>query len=115
MCIFALELQNGNRIMLRLKEILKEKGMTGVQLAALNKNEKGEPVTPQYINGIARGRGSISFKKLKEIADALGVTMAELFDDYRERDASIVFCPNCNERLRLVKDNDASIKAVSEK
>lgn len=101
--------------MLRLKEILKEKGMTGVQLASLIKNEKGEPVTPQYINGISRGRGSISFKKLKEIADALGVTMAELFDDYKERDANVAYCPNCNERLRIVRENGSSVLAVSEK
>jgi Zn finger protein HypA/HybF involved in hydrogenase expression len=40
--------------------------------------------------------------------------MAEMFDDYKERDAAIAYCPNCGERLRLVKDNDASIKAVKE-
>ncbi len=100
--------------MLRIKEILKEKGITGVQLATLIKNEQGEPVTPQYINGIVSERGSVSLDKLKEIADVLGVTMAEMFDDYKERDAAIAYCTNCGERLRLVKDNDASIKAVKE-
>jgi hypothetical protein len=64
MCIFALDLHNGIRIMLRIKEILKEKGITGVQLATLIKNEQGEPVTPQYINGIVSERGSVSLDKL---------------------------------------------------
>ncbi len=50
--------------MLRIKEILKEKGITGVQLATLIKNEQGEPVTPQYINGIVSERGSVSLDKL---------------------------------------------------
>ena len=99
----------------RIKEILKEKGITGVELATRIKNEKGEPVTPQYINGIVSERGSVSLSKLKEIADALGVTMAELFEDFKERDNSIVQCPNFKERLRLVKVDDDKMTAELEK
>ena len=99
----------------RIKEILKEKGITGVELASRIKNEKGEPVTPQYINGIVSERGSVSLSKLKEIADALGVTMAELFEEFKERDNSIVMCPNCKERLRLVKVDDDTMTAHLEK
>ena len=95
----------------RIKEILKEKGLTGVELAKRIKNAKGEPVTPQYINGIVSERGSVSLDKLKELADALGVTMAELFADYKEKDSSLVKCPACNEQLRLVKVDETTMKA----
>ncbi|MBR1527048.1 MAG: helix-turn-helix transcriptional regulator [Prevotella sp.] len=95
----------------RIKEILKEKGITGVELAKRIKNEQGNPVTPQYINGIVSERGSVSLDKLKEIADALGVTMAELFADYKEKDTSLVKCPACNEQLRLVKVDETTMKA----
>ena len=71
---------------MRIKEIIKAKGYTqkefadklGITLSALNQRLDGNPTV-----------GS-----LREIADALEVDLLDLFDDERERNASIK-CPNC--------------------
>ena len=71
---------------MRIKEIIKAKGYTqkefadklGITLSALNQRLDGNPTV-----------GS-----LREIADALEVDLLDLFEDERERNASIK-CPNC--------------------
>jgi transcriptional regulator with XRE-family HTH domain len=71
---------------MRIKEIIKAKGYTqkefadklGITLSALNQRLDGNPTV-----------GS-----LREIANALEVDLLDLFDDERERNASIK-CPNC--------------------
>lgn len=59
--------------MLRIKEILKEKGMTNADL----QNELG--VSKQYISNIVNGRQSVSMSRLAEIAVALNVPIWQLF------------------------------------
>lgn len=71
---------------MRIKEIIKAKGYTqkefadklGITLSALNQRLDGNPTV-----------GS-----LREIANALEVDLLDLFEDERERNASIK-CPNC--------------------
>ncbi|MEA5096856.1 hypothetical protein SDC9_120568 [bioreactor metagenome] len=71
---------------MRIKEIIKAKGYTqkefadklGITLSALNQRLDGNPTV-----------GS-----LREIADALEVDLLDLFEDEREKNASIK-CPNC--------------------
>lgn len=71
---------------MRIKEIIRAKGYTqkefadklGITLSALNQRLDGNPTV-----------GS-----LREIANALEVNLLDLFDDERERNASIK-CPNC--------------------
>ena len=71
---------------MRIKEIIRAKGYTqkefadklGITLSALNQRLDGNPTV-----------GS-----LREIADALEVDLLDLFEDERERNASIK-CPNC--------------------
>ncbi len=71
---------------MRIKEIIRAKGYTqkefadklGITLSALNQRLDGNPTV-----------GS-----LREIANALEVDLLDLFDDERERNASIK-CPNC--------------------
>lgn len=71
---------------MRIKEIIKAKGYTqkefadklGITLSALNQRLDGNPTV-----------GS-----LREIANALEVDLLDLFEDEREKNASIK-CPNC--------------------
>lgn len=71
---------------MRIKEIIRAKGYTqkefadklGITLSALNQRLDGNPTV-----------GS-----LREIADALEVDLLDLFEDEREKNASIK-CPNC--------------------
>lgn len=78
---------------MRLKETLKEKGMTGSDLARqLN-------VAPQYIHGAIREDFAMSVKKCKEIATILGVPLASLFEGYEE--SPYVICPHCGEKIKI--------------
>lgn len=61
-------------MILRIDDILKEKGMTQQQLA----EKMG--VSPQSVNSVIRQRENTSMKKLKRYADALGVSVEELFE-----------------------------------
>lgn len=76
---------------LRIKDILKEKGMTAKSLADNMKK------SPQYINDIINGGKGASLNTLKEIAKALGVPISSLFADY-EQQATII-CPKCGNKM----------------
>ena len=78
---------------LRLKELLKERGMSGSELA----RQLG--VTPQYIHGAIREDFALSVKKCQEIADLLGVPLAALFEGYEE--GQYIICPHCGERIKF--------------
>lgn len=82
--------------MFRIKEVLREKGITQVELA------KKLDRTPQYVSGIIREVDGVSISALDSIAKALGVPLASLFDDYKETKSSLV-CPSCGAHLKLVE------------
>lgn len=86
-----------HRIMaeLRIKEILKEKGVTAKSLA----ESMGK--APQYLNNIINGGKGASLNTLQEIADALHVPMASLFADYKKAEGSVVTCPKCGETFAV--------------
>lgn len=79
--------------MLRLKQVLSERGVTGKQLA------ERMGVTPQYISGIVRETGSASLDVLSKIANELNVPLSSLFDDYRS--GIITKCPNCGQEFEI--------------
>ena len=82
----------------RIKEILEQKGWKGKDLA------ERLGTSPQYVYGIIRGESSISIPRLKEIADILGVSISELFSDYKAA-ASIEpgtqVCPHCGNMIKI--------------
>ena len=78
--------------MLRLREVLQEKGMTNKELAAEME------VSPQYVSSIIRETGSVSLEVLSNIAKILEVPLASLFDDYPKR---TVRCPECGKELEI--------------
>lgn len=80
---------------MRLREILKEKGVSGAELARrLN-------VSPAYVNFACSGKVNLSVKKCEEVAAALDIPVAALFEGYN--DPEITFCPHCGKPIKLVK------------
>lgn len=80
---------------MRVKEVLKEKGITSKELAEkLGMTETGLSIA-------ISDKGNPPLKRLQEIADALGVGITELF----ERPAAGNFtCPKCGTSLRLTAE-----------
>ena len=72
---------------MRLREILKEKGVSGAELARrLN-------VSPAYVN--------LSVKKCEEVARALDIPVAALFEGYN--DPEVAYCPHCGKPIKIIK------------
>lgn len=80
---------------MRVKEILKDKGITSKELAEkLGMSETGL--------SIAIGdKGNPPLKRLQEIADVLGVTLSELFDKPSESNFA---CPYCGNKIKVGKE-----------
>lgn len=82
--------------MLRVKEICKQKGISqaelakkiGVSASALNQSIVGNP----------------SLDKLKDIANALDVSLSELVGD--DVSDNTIICPNCGTKLKITKEDD---------
>lgn len=81
---------------MRLKELLKEKHMSGTELA------KQLGVSSSYINAVALGKTNVSIKKCEEIAKILDIPMAALFDGYCK--PGFTYCPYCGKPIGLCKD-----------
>lgn len=77
---------------MRVKEILKKKGITARELAAkLGMTETGL--------SIAIGeKGNPPLKRLQEIANALNVSVSELFEAPKEGE---ITCPKCGNRITI--------------
>ncbi len=80
---------------LRIKEILKERNMTGKALA----ESMGK--APQYISNIINGGKGVSVNSLEEIAKHLNVPIASLFADYCSGASGGVVCPHCGHELKI--------------
>lgn len=83
----------------RIKEILDQKGWKSKDLA----EKLG--TSPQYISRIHRGDASISIPRLQEIAVILGVTIPELFSDYKATvtvEPGTLVCPHCGNKIKLI-------------
>ncbi len=76
----------------RIKDILKEKGVTISSLAE-------QIGTPQTSLSRALGEnGNPTFDTLSKIANALGVSVSELFDPAKE---GVIHCPKCGTEIKL--------------
>ena len=82
-------------IKLRVKEVLREKGITQKDFASkLGMSEVG-------LSKSINENGNPDLKRLNEISDALGVPVTELFE---QPSTDIINCPNCGTKLRITKD-----------
>ena len=90
-CTFAENKKN-----MRLKEVMMEKHISGTKLAKMT------GVSSSYINAVTSGRANLSVKKCEEIAAALGVPVASLFEGYVK--PGYVYCPHCGKPIALKGD-----------
>lgn len=79
---------------LRIKDILKEKGLTSKALA----EKLGK--APQYINNVINGGKGVSLNTLNDIAEELKVPFSSLFADY----ASLEDVTGSGDFVAFVKD-----------
>ena len=83
---------NINTTKMRVKELLKEKGMTAKELAGiLGMTETGLSIA-------ISDKGNPPLKRLEEIAAALGVTIPELF---APQPTNTITCPHCGAVLEI--------------
>lgn len=80
---------------MRLKEIAKEKKVSGSELA------RRMGVSPAYINQAMQGKVNLSVAKCEEFAKALDVPMASLFDGWQ--DPEVTLCPHCGKPIVISK------------
>lgn len=77
---------------MRIKELLKQKGITAKELAA--KLNLSEGALSQSLNG------NPTVERLTQIASALGVSVAELFEA-PATDSAVITCPHCSKPIIL--------------
>lgn len=77
---------------MRIKELLKQKGITAKELAA--KLNLSEGALSQSLNG------NPTLERLTQIASALGVSVSELFEAPAQ-DTATVRCPHCGQSFSL--------------
>ena len=82
---------------LRIKEVLKEKGLTSVWLAS----QIG--ITQPNMSNIVSGKSKPSLETLERISIALGVPVTELFDHPA---TNIINCPYCGGKIKVSKEKD---------
>jgi transcriptional regulator with XRE-family HTH domain len=80
---------------LRIREILKEKELTGVWLAL----QVG--ITRPNMSNIVSGKSKPSLDTLERIASALNVPVSDLFD---QPATDIINCPYCGGKIKVSKE-----------
>jgi len=80
---------------LRIKEVLKEKGLTAVWLASQIE------ITQPSMSGIMNGKIKPSIDTLERIALALNVPVTELFE---QPATDIINCPYCGNKIKVSKE-----------
>lgn len=79
---------------LRIKEILKEKGIQVTELATLI------GITPQNLSKLINEKTKPSIDTYERIATALNVPFTDLFEQPQQ---NIITCPHCNGIIKVEK------------
>ncbi|MBD3591178.1 helix-turn-helix domain-containing protein [Bacteroides sp. GM023] len=77
---------------LRIKEVIKEKGMTITELA--------DKMGINRVNLSNMVNGNPTVETLNKIADALGVAVTELFEQPK-KDSISISCPHCGKSVNI--------------
>jgi len=80
---------------LRIKEVLKEKGLTAVWLASQIE------ITQPSMSGIMNGKIKPSLDTLERIALALNIPITELFE---QPATNFINCPYCGNKIKVSKE-----------
>ena len=80
---------------LRIKEVIKEKGMTITELA--------DKMGINRVNLSNMVNGNPTVETLNKIADALGVAVTELFEQPK-KDSVSISCPHCGKSINIKVD-----------
>lgn len=86
---------NNNELHIRLKEILKEKGLTNKGFAQMIGK------TPQYVSNIVNRTKPISLTQLLEISNILDIEFYELFTERKEPITNTCTCPHCGKPIKV--------------
>lgn len=77
---------------LRIKEILKEKGMQVGRLAELIN------LSPQNLSKLINGKTKPSIETYEKIANALNIEFVDLFND---KNSGTIICPKCGNEIKI--------------
>ena len=80
---------------LRIKDVLKEQGMTNIALA----DKVG--ITRPNMSNIVNGKTNPSLETLERIALALQVPITDLFEQPQQ---NIINCPHCGGKIKVEKE-----------
>ena len=82
-------------VKLRVKEILREKGITQKEFSAkLGMTEVG-------LSKAINENGNPDFKRLNEIAETLNISFSELFE---QPATDVINCPHCGNKIKIGKE-----------
>lgn len=98
-CIFAVEKFNYNIIIyMDIKKVFARHGLTATQVA----ERMGIP-----LNNLSMAiNGNPTYKKLCDIAKAVGCSPSELIADDEDMKATTVICPHCGAKLTIKVDSE---------
>lgn len=91
---FALNIKHYN-MKLRIKEVIKERGMTITELA--------DKMRINRVNLSNMINGNPTVETLNKIADAIGCPVTELFEQPK-KDALTINCPHCGKSINIKVD-----------
>lgn len=80
---------------LRIEEIMKEKGIGVTELA------KSLNVNRQTVYYYIKQDDKNPISQLQKIADALNVSISELLGEALQDDKNIITCPNCGKKFKM--------------
>ena len=86
--------------LMNIRKVIKESGWTLERLAAEMTNKNGEKgITQSSVSQMLNGNPTID--KLQEIANIIGVSVADLVRDTDEQRSTSLTCPHCGKEIKI--------------
>lgn len=85
---------------MNIKKVIKERGWTLEKLAAEMTGKDGKKgISQPSVSSIVNGNPTID--KLQEIANIIGVSVADLVRDTDEQRSTSLTCPHCGKEIKI--------------